>query len=186
MSNNEILLGLFVLIVAFILVRKKRSESEFEEVDDKGRLVDEAVTVESVLSLIDDFKIKRLKELRFGYTEKSVQNQLRDYLRKNIRHVTDEYGIEGINATKVDLDLGRGEVGIEIKLAKAVFKAAGQDRMVGQLDTFVKKKYDDNNLILLIVAEKHHLKDIAMREQIESRLEDAGVEIVFFPIKKAS
>ena len=152
--------------------------------DQDGRLSDWAVTKDKILSFIDEFEIKKDSKLKDGYTEKRVQNQLLGFLRDKIENVSEEYGIEGINATRIDLDIGKGKVGLEIKLAKSVFKTAGQDRMVGQLDTFIKNKYYDDNLLLMIVCEPHHLNDRAMQAKIEERLEDKLVDIVFFPLEK--
>ena len=179
MSDNELFVLAIFCICVFIFFYKRKP-------DDEGRLSDASVSVKTVLRMLEEFEVEKSEKLKSGYTEKLVQNQLRDFLRDRIQHVSDEYGIEGINATKIDLDIGNGKVGVELKLAKAVFKAAGQDRMVGQVNTFVKNKYDSDNLIVLIISEQAHLNDLAMRKQIEERLFDLGVEVLFFPLEKTS
>jgi len=168
LSQEEIIIaGVVIALIIFGYSKIKK--------DDSGRIKDESVRTSNVLEALSSFKAKRNAQLKVGYTEKSIQNQLKKHLQKRYVHVTDEYGIEGINATKIDFDLGNGKVGVELKLAKSLFKSANMHRLIGQVEEYQRSKYTKDNLIVVVFGEPTHTQERSHLKVIKERLEDKGV-----------
>lgn len=148
--------------------------------DEDGLLPDAGVNIDIVESLIlDNFELKRNDKLKLGYTEKSIEKQLEVIFQNNIKHVMTQYGLDGPTGQKIDFDLAHGKVGVEIKLAEHVFKAGPQDRMIGQLQAYIKSRYSKDNLLLVIFCENRHTKQRAICKAIKDRLEGMSVRVQF-------
>ena len=153
---------------------------KMKQPDKDGLLPDAGVSIDVVEKIIsEDFKLVRNEKLKLGYTEKTIEKQLERVFQKRIKNVITQYGLDGPSGQKIDFDLGHGKVGVEIKLAEHVFKASPQDRMVGQLQAYIKSRYDNENLLLVIFCEERHMNERARREAITSRLKDMSVKIFF-------
>lgn len=177
MTDQEYVILLFVFAAVAIFLWKKK------QLDQDGRVSDAGVTIKLVENIIlDELEVTRNDKLKLGYTERSIERQLESIFQSKIQHVVSQYGLDGPSGQKIDFDLGHGKVGVEIKLAHAVFKAAGQDRMVGQIQSYIKSKYSDDNLLLVIFCEAEHLAQRAIIKSINDRLEDMSVKILFVEI----
>lgn len=150
--------------------------------DESGRIKDEFVKTSNVLEVLSLFKMKYQSSLKDGYTEKSIQNQLKKHLLEHYVNVVDEYGIEGINATKIDFDIGNGKVGLELKLAKSIFKTSNLHRLSGQIDDYMKYKYD--NLIVVVFGEQTHSNERAMLSRIEEIVKEKNALFYYFELPK--
>jgi hypothetical protein len=53
---------------------------------------------------------------------------------------------------KIDLDIGNGKVGIELKLARKLKSRNEVNRLIGQTTMYKNRKYSQNNLIILLVG----------------------------------
>ena len=175
MGEIEIIgiVAVIILLLGIAATKKK---------DEEGRITDKHVDVDEVLEHLKEFKVKRNPKLKDGYTEKHIQNQLLVYLREHFVSVTEEYGLEGVNATKIDFDIGKGEVGLEIKIAKSLFKTSSLHRLMGQMDDYIKYKYDDQNLIVAVFGEKEHTSDRVMLERIKSKVEEKKATFIYVEI----
>ena len=151
--------------------------------DEEGLLPDAGVNVGIVEKIIlEEFELERNQKLKLGYTEKSIEKQLEGIFQARIKHVITQYGLDGPTGQKIDFDLGHGKVGVEIKLAESVFKAGPQDRMVGQIQAYIKSRYSNDNLLLVIFCEERHIKKRAIQKAIKDRLEGMKVKVLFFKI----
>lgn len=149
--------------------------------DDDGRIEDQSVTTERVLETLQGFKPKYKSD--GTVTEGEIQKQLFSYLIKYYVHVKREHGVEGANALKVDFDIGRGAVGIEVKLAKSLFKSASLHRLIGQMDDYTNNKYNEKNLIILVIGSSEEAKEQVLLSNIEEKIEEAEAEYLFLKIK---
>ncbi|MCF6347080.1 MAG: hypothetical protein L3J20_02110 [Flavobacteriaceae bacterium] len=175
LTNTEIALGvafLLAIIYKYFITHK----------DDDGRIKDKSVKVSNVLETLSTFEMKYQSNLKDGYTEKSIQNQLKKHLLEEYVNVVDEYGIEGINATKIDFDIGNGEVGLELKLAKSIFRTSNLHRLSGQIDDYMQNKYD--NLIVVVFGEKSHSSERAMLTKIQEKVEEKEAIYYYFELPK--
>lgn len=175
LTQTELIVGLAIIaaiVYKFLYVKK----------DEEGRIKDSSVTVNRVLEALDEFSYKMEKRLQAGYTEKSIQNQLKKHLQKTFVHIIDEYGVEGANATKIDFDIGNGMVGLELKIAKSIFKTSNLHRLAGQMEDYIDNKYDEDNLIVAVFGEKSHTAERAMLKKVSDKVEEKGAEYVYIEI----
>ena len=169
------------IIIAFIAILfwKKLNVNDENDSDD-GRIRDKYVEIETVKQVIsENFKLQRSEKLKYGYTEKAIEQQLKLVFQEKFQHVVSQHGLDGPSGQKIDFDIGHGKVGVEIKLASSVFKAAGQDRMIGQIQSYIQSKYSDENLLLVIFCESEHLAERVIVKAIKDRLERMSVEVMF-------
>lgn len=186
LTEEQLIIGVIILAVLFIINKGKSNKKS--KTNEDGKIIDDFVTRDLVLEKMEDFKPKLDQKLKIGYTEKSIQNQLKNYLKKYFDHVNDEYVIGGLNASKMDIDVGQGGVGIELKLAEKVYKSSEFDRLTGQLRNYSKSKYGNDNLIVAIIGDKNHQKERSHIQRIKDLVEEFDGVYLFLkvPIKKES
>jgi len=160
---------IFSFIFAFIYWNNRRRDQE-------GRLPDLAVTKEKVLKVLSDFEVQGKVT-----TEAGIQKQLLDFLQNEFYHVQGHKPIGGIHAKQIDFDIGRDRVGIEIKMAKSLFKKSEFDRLHGQMKSY-SEYYPDDNLILLVFGTKSELRNRIKQTAVEEGLVDYPVYYEFIEI----
>jgi hypothetical protein len=126
--------------------------------------------------LEDDLVIKKSQ-----YTEeKNVENAIAKQLKEEYEDVHQQYNIGGFLGLKCDLDIGDGEYGIELKLAKNLKSASNIERLFGQA-TYYKQCYGDNFIVLVVGTAKDY--DTTMKE-IEKLIEqELDVTFLYKEIK---
>ncbi len=164
-----------VIALAFFTWQKKRPDSE-------GRLPDAAVTREKVLGVLREFKVKR-KSDGSSFRESDIHKQLLKFLQDRFYHVQSQKPIGGVHAKQIDFDIGRERVGIEIKMAKSLYKKSEFDRLHGQMKSY-SEAYSDSNLILQVFGTKAELRDRVKQTAIIETLEDYPVHAEFIKIPK--
>jgi len=156
-----------VLFILYILLDKSKSND--------GKIADSDISISNVKKSLDGFTPIMEKSLKTGYTEKSIEKQLEKYLRTKYKTVTTQYNLESISGSQIDIDLGRGILGIEIKIANQILKQANFDRMQGQVMGY-KKNYK-KNLILLICGENEDFEQTRIQD-IERFCTEQDVEVM--------
>ena len=96
-------------------------------------------------------------------------------------HVQGQKPIGGIHAKQIDFDIGRERVGIEIKMAKSLYKKSEFDRLHGQMKSYAEY-YPDDNLILLVFGTKSELRNRIKQTAIIEALDDYPVYYEFIEI----
>lgn len=104
--------------------------------------------------------------------EKYVAEQLEIIFCKE--HVQRQYSIGGILALKADIDIGNGQVGIELKIAENL-TASEMQRLVGQVVYYKEKFYKKNLLIYIVSKSALHAK----LNELKQFLEELGATVVF-------
>lgn len=159
------LLGLGIgagIVAALFGGDKKRSIEEHG-----GKIINKYATIDDVVEHLKSFVPKSDKKLKGGYTEKSIENQLVKHMKQRFVEITPQYSIGGRIAGSIDIDVADGIAGIELKDAKSVVKASEFNRMRGQLQDYKKKRYKDDNLILLVVGERDDKDDSRLIEVVK-------------------
>ena len=178
--------GGFVFLFLVYLFAKPNNQSKNSTQKTKAiksnRIPDKKVSVNRLMKDLKKLTLVKESRLKFGYTEKSIQAQLDKQLRSTYESVQKEYGLEGNNATKIDFNIGRGRVGIEVKLAKSVFKSSELQRLVGQLKDYTDAKFDNKNLIVLVAGEEHHLTDRVQLDKVKQRVDDEEAHFIFLEV----
>lgn len=155
---------------------KKHSRDE-----NGGKISSKYATFDDVKNCLEGFVPVLDPKLKDGYTEKSIENQMAKYLKQSFVEVKQQYGIEGVTARSIDIDVANGVAGIELKDAKKVVKAAERDRAIRQLQVYQEKRYQDN-LILAVVGLEEYENDACIIE-IREYCKKNKVKYYFFMLK---
>ncbi len=180
----ETIIGGGVLVFMALFYFSTKSNNLKEKAKESNRIPDEKVSVKRLKKDLKKLILKKETRLKFGYTETSIRGQLDKQLRVIYESVQQKYVLEGNNGFKIDFNIGKGSVGIEIKLAKSVFKATGLQQLVGQLKDYTDSKYDNRNLIVLVAGEQHYLQDRVQLDKVRRRILDEGAHFVFLEVEE--
>lgn len=162
--------GLVLLILA-----NKTNES--------GLIKDDYVDTDEVIKALNKFNLKTVEGRKNGFTEADVEKQLEESLKSIFVHVTRQRGIGGTNSKQIDLDVGRGRVGIELKLASDIIKESGNDRLLGQVMKYKTRQYSNNNLIVAVAGYGHHERQTAWTD-LQEDLSSQKIKYVFLKADK--
>jgi hypothetical protein len=141
----------------------------------KKNIID--IQVSDVLSKLKELEIKKVQ-----YTsEKKVEGVIVKYLNDSIGRAHSQYNIGGYLGLKVDIDLGDGQVGIELKLAKElVGNATNIERLFGQVVYYSKRKYKDKLVVLVVGNESENTQVV---KEIEKFITELGVFFHYITVK---
>lgn len=168
---------IFIVIGIFVIITLIRHYSKKD-----GKWEDSAITGDRIIEALDKYsltldKYELFKENR--QAEVAWNKDLENYLSNIFLHV--KRGSPN-KSLEIDLDLGRGKYGIELKWANKINKKNPKNNTIGQIRDYQK----DGNYksLFLVVAgsleEKHHpyLTDIE-----ETITNEYGCEYYFMEIK---
>lgn len=110
-----------------------------------------------------------------GRVQKNILKQLCEIYGKE--KVQKEYNVGGYWGMRCDIDLFDGKIGIELKVAEQLKKSTQVERLIGQAVYYSRRKYEDSNLIVLVVGKKKEY-DASMKE-IEAIITDLGVNFIY-------
>ena len=82
------------------------------------------------------------------------------------------------------MDLFKGQIGIELKIAEQLKSAANVERLIGQVVLYTKNQYQPNNFIVLVVGKEKEYNS-SMKE-IENIVTKLGVKFVYKAIDNKS
>lgn len=100
------------------------------------------------------------------YKESVIETYLAKRLSKYFKQIETQKSIGGRKGAreKIDIDINQGKVGIELKLAKSLKNSNERNRLLGQLDLYLTRKYSEKNLLLVIVGEVSEENTVLMEE----------------------
>ena len=117
-------------------------------------------TARNVLQVIQKFSVS---EKKLGKaSEKQVEQWLAQKLTHYFSEVNTQFSMGG--REKIDLDIGSGKVGIELKLAHKLKSRNEVNRLIGQTTMYKSRKYNQNNLIILLVGNTKTYDDPNVQE----------------------
>jgi hypothetical protein len=174
--NDELILFIGIAAVIYYIYQSNESEESSNFIQDSD------VDVKTTIRELSEFAPHKDGKSISGYTEVMIQKQLHTFLKSRFQHVNREQGLEAINGAKIDFDLGRGKVGLEIKLAKSLFKTATLQRLVGQLNDYTESKYSDDNLIVVVFGTQEEECERVMLGKIKDRIKENGATYLFIKI----
>jgi hypothetical protein len=144
--------GLIVLVVFFILYKKKQQSQNREEDEEDGdddRIQDADATYEEIIEDVKSFQPSLNPQLRSGFTEKMIQDQLYHYLLERYVTVVKEYAIDSNTQNKIDIDVAHNECGLELKMAEKLHKLTEFTRLKGQIQSY-KEHYVDDTFAVVV------------------------------------
>lgn len=173
----------FIIILAIVVVGIALYMWLQPKLTESGLLKDESVDTNIVVEALDKFSLIPVEGRKNGFTENDVEKQLEAYLKNTFEHVTRQHGIAGTNAKRIDLDIGRGAVGIEIKLATDIIKEIGNDRLIGQVVKYSDRKNSKEHRIIVVAGLQHHQRETAYSD-LKDFLSTQKVKCIFIsPVK---
>ncbi len=172
---------LFVIVGALVVLALAAS-SQIKK-NDQGLIKDESVDTDGVINILKEFQIKQIEGRKNGFTELDIEKQLEENLKSVFEHVTRQHAVGGTNVKKIDLDVGRGRVGIELKLASDVIKEGGNDRLMGQVVKYKNRQYTNDNLIIAVAGYGYHERETALSD-LKDWLLEQKVKYVFLNADK--
>lgn len=109
-------------------------------------------------------------------TESDIEQLIAIALKKYFPAVQRQFLIsrEKNKRERIDIDLGNGQFGIEVKLAKWLSKTNERNRLLGQIDLYQTRQYHQQNLVVIIAGNPQKQEDFALQE-IKAILEKKGV-----------
>lgn len=133
------------------------------------------ITSDEVFEKLDNIQIKKSQYTSEKKVEGLIAEQL-EVLYKDKVHT--QYGIGGFLHLKIDIDLGDGQVGIELKLCSEL-NSSNIERLLGQVLYYSKRKYKENLIVLVVGLEKEY--DQTIRE-LKSIIEEQGVKFYYLKV----
>jgi len=154
-----------------------------------SKIPDAEVSVKQLIKKLEKMTLKK-EDLKIisrkkepEYEERDVQFLLEEQLRDIYENVEGQYPLEG--GGKIDIDIGNGKVGIELKLARSLYKSSRElQSLPGQVQDYIEAKYDSQNLIVVVAGEKEHLNGKRKLDKGRQRVEEKGAHFVFLKIKE--
>ncbi len=113
-------------------------------------------------------------------TEKNVENVVSKALHSSFNHLKQQYNIGGYLGLKVDIDLGDGQVGIEVKLAKDL-NTSGIQRLFGQVLYYSRRVYRKNLIVLIVGTDKQQTQVI---KEVQSIIMEQGIQYYYLKVKQ--
>jgi hypothetical protein len=176
MSTIETIFVIICVIAILYWISRERNK--------EGKIKDNSLYYpENFLKELRKLEIKGIPDKKQGFTEKDVQDQLEKFFKKHFETVYREYALEGVNVNRIDFDLGKGRIGVEIKLAREIIKESSWKIALGQAFKYVKKKYKEDNLIFLIAGTEDERDNQKIKEFV-SDLKSIGCIHAYIIMKK--
>jgi len=122
------------------------------------------ITLSNVMFAIENVLISKRKLSDENSVEKHTANHLINIFGKDKVH--QQYSIGGFLALKSDIDIGNGQVGIEIKLVDKM-TATIKQRLIGQVVYYTKRYYGNNLITVLVGKNPIDAKTTELKEFIE-------------------
>jgi hypothetical protein len=124
-------------------------------------------------------------KIRQDWLDEHSENELSMLLAQQLRKrfgqpVNTQVRIQATQTdkTRIDIDVAEGKVGIEVKLSKSLQSANERNRLLGQVELYKEKKYNQQNLILVVVG-KRHLAENHFLQDIKALLNKKKINFVY-------
>ena len=131
-----------------------------------------AISFDNVKLVLENIVVPKRKLTTEADLEKFLHDRLATVFGKD--RVYRQYSVGGFLALKTDIDIGNGQVGIELKVADHL-AATDMQRMIGQV-VYYKKRYYNNNLIVYIASKSSLTPTI---KELKDFIEELGTTIIF-------
>lgn len=123
-----------------------------------------SISHSNLILALENILIPKRKLSDESSVEKHIANYLINIFGKDKVH--QQYSIGGFLALKSDIDIGNGQVGIEIKLVDKM-TATIKQRLIGQVVYYTKRYYGSNLITVLVGKNPIDAKTTELKEFIE-------------------
>jgi hypothetical protein len=174
-TNKEIKLAIsddFYQILKDDLQGVDYSKTSLADLESFEPTSDLTITTDNVKEVLENLVILKRRLSAEADLEKFVADQLAMIFGKDRVHR--QYSVGGFLALKTDIDIGNGQVGIEVKIADDL-SATDMQRMIGQV-LYYKKRFYENNLLVLIASKLTISPTI---KELKDFIEELGAKVIF-------
>jgi hypothetical protein len=133
------------------------------------------IQVPTVIDILNKIVIKKTLYVN----EKKVEDFICAELNNAIGRAHSQYNIGGYLGLRVDIDLGDGQVGIELKLAKEL-ATTNIERLFGQVIYYSKRVYKDKLIVVIVGTDKEYTPTV---KEVEKFINELGVSFVYLKIQ---
>lgn len=147
----------------------KTALSDLDKLDN-DKLV--SISLPTVKAALENLVIPKRRLTAEADFEKFVTEQLVLIFGKERVHR--QYSVGGFLALKTDIDIGNGQVGIELKIADNL-SATDMQRLIGQV-VYYRRRFYNNNLLLFIVSKSTINPTI---KELKDFVEELGTTVIF-------
>ncbi|MCS6820776.1 MAG: hypothetical protein NZ551_02805 [Microscillaceae bacterium] len=124
------------------------------------------LTMENVLYVL------RSTGIHATWAEKATEQAIEQYIAQKLAryfspvHTQYKFVPGKYRRERIDIDLGEGKIGIEVKLAKLLKKSNERNRLLGQIDFYLQTHYTINTLLVVIVGQAHDWENKYLKEAL--------------------
>lgn len=137
-----------------------------------------SITGHEVFQKLENLQIKKAQYTDEKKVEKIIFDQLEILYKDQVHR---QYNIQGYLGLKCDIDLGDGQVGIELKLANQLSNSSSNiERLLGQVLYYSKRTYKENLIVIVVGLEKEY--DLKIKE-LQNIVEEQNVYFYFLVVK---
>jgi hypothetical protein len=130
-------------------------------------------TREAVIEILRSAVVPR----REARVESDAEVYLANILDRSFAQIALQYSIGGYLGTKIDIDLGDGKVGIEVKLSSSLSKSTEVHRMLGQAFHYDRRRYRGNLIVAVVGSSEDFLNPLLM--EMAELLNSLGITCTF-------
>lgn len=148
------------------------SKTELIDLDKFDNEKSVTINLENVISVIENLVVLKRRLTSEADLERFIATQLAYVFGKE--KVSTQYSVGGFLALKTDIDIGNGQVGIELKIADNL-SATDMQRLIGQM-IYYRKRFYNNNLLVFIAGRNSissHFKEL------KDFIEELGVKVIY-------
>lgn len=138
--------------------------TSIEDLIDSFKKEEFKISTENVKLALENIIIPKRKLTSESELEKYLTNQLsRIFGNVNVHR---QYSIGGFLALKTDIDIGNGQVGIELKIIDKL-SATDMQRLIGQVVYYTKRFYEKNLIVFVVSKNEMNATCVELKDFIK-------------------
>ena len=148
------------------------SKSELVDLDKFENEKGLGISFDNVITVLENLIVLKRRLTSEADLERFIATQLAYVFGKE--KVSTQYSVGGFLALKTDIDIGNGQVGIELKIADNL-GATDMQRLIGQV-IYYRKRFYNNNLLIFIAGRNSitsHFKEL------KDFIEELGIKVIY-------
>jgi hypothetical protein len=148
------------------------SKSELTDLDKFENEKGLSISFENVITVLENLVVLKRRLSSEADLERFIAVQLAYVFGKE--KVSTQYSVGGFLALKTDIDIGNGQVGIELKVADNL-GATDMQRLIGQV-IYYRKRFYNNNLLVFIAGRNSISSHLT---ELKGFIEELGIKVIY-------
>lgn len=148
------------------------SKSELIDLDKFENEKGLSISFDNVITVLENLIVLKRRLTSEADLERFIATQLAYVFGKE--KVSTQYSVGGFLALKTDIDIGNGQVGIELKVADNL-GATDMQRLIGQV-IYYRKRFYNNNLLVFIAGRNSISSHFT---ELKDFIEELGIKVIY-------